>query len=393
MSRQTSNAPLRCSQQVRSASLGQFRHPVDGRKWKQAARSRKAFLLHLASYANADGTFVRNETNYSPSLQTLLKDFSHTSYFRLTNDLKEIGWLSWTRERHYDRRVYQIHLRDQHSDSPESVSTVESNQVPDSQRTGARFESNQVPLSQETGSRLDDDSQNQVPDSQKTGTASGHYPSLPSKEREPSLPSSPQAASENHLSLANSEKAKAPRIVKSEDVEIIAAAYCQWMDEKGTKDTGWGKPVNPVDIEKLLQRFSRGEILDALAYTFTGATEKDIAYIEKRFFADGGAVGIIMRQKQTEWLSNLQEYIDAEDLDDLPSTDLDQFAKDNPIPAGLETCGCKLLNDAQKNWKRLKAANYPACEGCSHRGDVLVDGACQACRERSKSYRLSVGAK
>jgi len=184
------NQALKCSQVVRAIPLERFRLPTDGRKWKQVARSRKAFLLHLSSYANSDGTFVRNGRNYSPSLKTLLKDFSRGSYTRLTDDLHAFGFLDWTREKHYDRRIYEIHL-------PEAAPTPTPNQYPDSQESVSTFTQGSVPTFDGKTSNQYPHSPNQYPDSQITVSTSVHHPSLPSlpsRERESRLPNNNQTA-------------------------------------------------------------------------------------------------------------------------------------------------------------------------------------------------------
>ena len=181
-----SNESLKCSQEVRKIPLERFRLPNDGRKWKQAARSRKAFLHHLSGNANADGTFVRNGINFSPSLLTLLKDFAKASYFRMTDALQEIGLLSWTREKHHERRVYTIHLPEQVSYSPDNTPKIREKQVSHSQITGLTFDGN----CEEQVS----DSQGQVSHSQITGLTSVNHPSLPSEEPSNAFePSSPTA--------------------------------------------------------------------------------------------------------------------------------------------------------------------------------------------------------
>jgi hypothetical protein len=113
---------LKCSQLVRNIPLERFCLPADGRKWKQAARSRSDLLLRLASYANGDGTFTRDGKNYSPSFQTMEKHVAKKSFYRITNALRDLSLLSWTRAEHYERRIYTIHL-------PESGVTFNSEQV------------------------------------------------------------------------------------------------------------------------------------------------------------------------------------------------------------------------------------------------------------------------
>ncbi len=107
---------MKCSHYVRQMPLERFRLPDDGRKWKQLARSRRGLLLLLSTYANADGTFVRNGINYSPSEKTMAKHGDPRMYYRRTDDLQRLGLLSWTRDRHYGRRVFTIQL----SATPES---------------------------------------------------------------------------------------------------------------------------------------------------------------------------------------------------------------------------------------------------------------------------------
>jgi hypothetical protein len=348
MSAPKKNQSLKCSQQVRGIPLERYRLPDDGRKWRQAARSRSALLVRLSSYANGDGTFVRDGRNYSPSLRTLLNHVGHGSYYKLTDELHASGLLSWTREKHYERRIYTIHL-------PESGPVFDQNQVQDSEIAGPTFDSR---------------SPEQVQYSQITGPTSGNHPSLPSKapSKEPSREREASAAEKPNQSLShpspsasegrgsgqeklNGGSATPDRVA---DVDVIAAAYGRLMDEKGTKATGWAKPMSRVHIEKLLSRFTRGEIIDALEYTFEGATEKNIPFIEKGFFADGGAAGIITRQRQKDWLYAIQRFINATDLDDLEDDNLDEFLC-NEIPAGLESKSW-MINEAKKNWTRLQTA-------------------------------------
>ncbi len=185
------------------------------------------------------------------------------------------------------------------------------------------------------------------------------------------------------------DKATAPPVVNQDDVDAIGAEFCRltykhgakYRDPKDGVSSGWSKPVPREDIEKMLRRCTRYEILSALQNTFAGAADDQaIKYIEKNFFAKQGGVALVIRQRQQNWLEEIQKFIDAADLDDLPCTDLDEFLRD-PVPVGVDM-SCDLVNAAQKNWNRLEAAKYPACEGCNKRGHVLVDGACEDCRRR-----------
>jgi hypothetical protein len=102
----------RCSLQVRDLPLEAFRLPRDGRKWKQLARSRYGLLLEISMYANGDGTFLSADAkiNFSPSAKKLLRHRTKDTLYRLANDLRELGLLSWHRQNHYGRRFYWIQL-------------------------------------------------------------------------------------------------------------------------------------------------------------------------------------------------------------------------------------------------------------------------------------------
>lgn len=169
------NQSTKCSQQVRNIPLERYRLPNDGRKWKQATRSRSEFLVRLSTYANGDGTFVRDGRNYSPSLETLSKHVGHGSYYKLTDDLRAAGLLSWARVNHYDRRIYTIHLTEQVQDSTENRSKIDA-------ETGPRF-TESGPAFEKTGPTFDENSQKQVQHSQITGPATDSIRLFPSKER------------------------------------------------------------------------------------------------------------------------------------------------------------------------------------------------------------------
>ena len=161
VSKTTKRDITKCSQEIERLPLEAFRLPTDGRKWKQSARSRCGLLLRLSVKANPDGTFIgANGQNFSPSFERLSKHVSRGSYTRLTNDLRDLGLLSWIREKHYDRRAYTIHLPEHSQDS-----------------------SKQYPDSLGTLSTLGDGTQNQYPDSSKSVSTMVHIPSLPTEER------------------------------------------------------------------------------------------------------------------------------------------------------------------------------------------------------------------
>ena len=96
VSKTTKRDITKCSQEIERLPLEAFRLPTDGRKWKQSARSRCGLLLRLSVKANPDGTFIgANGQNFSPSFERLSKHVSRGSYTRLTNDLRDLGLLSW----------------------------------------------------------------------------------------------------------------------------------------------------------------------------------------------------------------------------------------------------------------------------------------------------------
>lgn len=122
-----SKAVNRCLLTVRDLPLERYKLPGDGRKWRMVARERAALLLHLATFANGDGTFTRvneqaAETNYSPSEKRLVKHYAKASYYRHANQLRELGLLSWTRPDHHHKRIYTIHANAPYPNDSEHVS-------------------------------------------------------------------------------------------------------------------------------------------------------------------------------------------------------------------------------------------------------------------------------
>lgn len=116
---------IRCLLDVRKIPLEKFRLPRDGKKRLRAARSRYNFLCTLAQDANADGTFQRfdrkaGKINFSPRVKKLLRHMAERTVYRMTTDLRELGFLSWRREKkHYGSRIFRIHFspRQRASDS------------------------------------------------------------------------------------------------------------------------------------------------------------------------------------------------------------------------------------------------------------------------------------
>lgn len=94
---------------IRSVPLEKYRHARDGRKWKDFAFRRRLLFLEVSTYANGDGTFTHGARNYSPSMDSLqLGGWGRRSLYSLLNDLRDLGFISWARPNHYDRRVYFI---------------------------------------------------------------------------------------------------------------------------------------------------------------------------------------------------------------------------------------------------------------------------------------------
>jgi hypothetical protein len=231
------NQALKCSQQVRNIPLGWYRLPKDGRKWRQAARSRSDLLVRLSTYANGDGTFVgENGRNYSPRAATLLKHVGHGSYYRLADDLRTLGLLSWVRDRHYDYRHYTIHL-------PETGPTFTPKQVPDSEKTGPTFASEdqyQVPHSPETG-----------PTFVNNRSHSGPDPSLPSKE--PSREREPSADEKPNPSPPHSNQSKSGGQDKSIRSEADVVSLVRDIHKATMKATGSKARFFTEDLKTLSQ--------------------------------------------------------------------------------------------------------------------------------------------
>jgi hypothetical protein len=134
-SRKQNKKFIRCLLDVRKIPLEKFRLPRDGKKRLRAARSRYNFLCTLAQDANADGTFQRfdrkaGKINFSPRVKKLLRHMAERTVYRMTTDLRELGFLSWRREKkHYGSRIFKIHF------SPrQRVSDSEKKHLPDTAR-------------------------------------------------------------------------------------------------------------------------------------------------------------------------------------------------------------------------------------------------------------------
>jgi hypothetical protein len=106
---------IKCRYWAKNVPLEDFRLPKDGRKWRQVCRSRRAVFIEFADRANDDGTFLRKvenmgTVNFSPGFKKLRKHYANGTLSRLLDDLRELGFLTWTREQNcYGRRIYWIH--------------------------------------------------------------------------------------------------------------------------------------------------------------------------------------------------------------------------------------------------------------------------------------------
>jgi hypothetical protein len=99
--------PIRCLLDIREIPLEYFRHPRDQRKWKQAARGRYDLLYKISSWADPDGSVGR----FSPSMKRLEQHYGHGSLYRRMDDLRDLGFLNWQREKsHYGQRQYEIRV-------------------------------------------------------------------------------------------------------------------------------------------------------------------------------------------------------------------------------------------------------------------------------------------
>jgi hypothetical protein len=156
--RRQAGALKRCFIWVRNLPLERFRLDTDGRKWRQAARSRKQLLMYFASFANADGTFCNPEKSidYSPSAKKALQHFSKHSFYRLSGELHELRLLSWDRELTYGRRAYRIHIDSPGPPGASSQHVSHSpNHVPHSGKHVSDSQKHVPPAAQGTGSMME----------------------------------------------------------------------------------------------------------------------------------------------------------------------------------------------------------------------------------------------
>jgi len=118
------NEVLGCTVAVRRLSPEKFHHPRDGRKWMITAYLRRSLLLELSTYANKDGSFICKGKNFSPSMENLQRFTARATLYRLLDDLKDLGLLSWVRPNHHERRVYEIPVIDLGSETEDEEEHV-----------------------------------------------------------------------------------------------------------------------------------------------------------------------------------------------------------------------------------------------------------------------------
>src|ERR1700733_11148380 len=337
----------KCTVTVRNLPLDRFRLPGDGRKWKQAARSRSGLLVRISSYANGDGTFVRDGKNYSPSWETLTKHVSSKSLARWTDDLAKLGFLSWTRDQHYSRRVYTIHL-------PETLVTFDEEHLSDSEKHLSDSPSDSENTCQIGNKHLSD--------SPKSLVTMGGIPSLPSKEpskeREPSAPA---AAIENQKpSLSPDPSGSKPStkkisvdeavnyLIKTALVRNSAAAFDGGSNKKlgdALKQITPGPKYAELDsvIEKALAScddFMLRNFGSRLAAQLVGSVQALRARKEEQNEKREAARPI------DEWQNILDEV--AEDFSEDVNLDLDQWLKENPYPGDNPHFGEYRVSQAKK---------------------------------------------
>jgi hypothetical protein len=220
----------KCQSWVDNLPLESFRLPSDGRKWKQAARSRYALLHKLAAKANGDGTFIGQKTkvagiNFSPTWKQLTRHYNKSTLDYLLNQLRKLGYLTWAREQnHHGRRIYTItnptdklppDVNDPFRDVPEQVQ-YSTEQVANSDEEQVQHSHEQVQHSPESGSTFEG-----------TGSPSSPNPSL---GRPPLDYPPPPHPSESKTEVGDSEKPKAADKKKypnptAEDIQYVLSAF------------------------------------------------------------------------------------------------------------------------------------------------------------------------
>ena len=99
----------RCLLAARNLPIERFHLPDDSRRqWRGVARSRLSALEYLGGRANPDGTFVREDRDYSPNAEELQERFGERMFYRRFNELRDLGLLSWTRRNRQLKRTYRI---------------------------------------------------------------------------------------------------------------------------------------------------------------------------------------------------------------------------------------------------------------------------------------------
>jgi hypothetical protein len=99
-----SDKPMRCTLDLRNIPIETYKHPSFGRNWKATAQKLRALLMELSSYANPDGTLGK----FSPSMETLKEHHAERTLYRYMDFLSDLGFLTWDRRDHHNRRQYTI---------------------------------------------------------------------------------------------------------------------------------------------------------------------------------------------------------------------------------------------------------------------------------------------
>jgi hypothetical protein len=123
----------RCLLAVRVLPLERFHLPDDSRRqWRGVAERRLSALEHLAGRANPDGTFTREDRDYSPNAEKLQERFARRSLYRRTNELRDLGLLSWTRRNRQLKRTYRILMENFYWNADEIAAFYVRSEVPNS---------------------------------------------------------------------------------------------------------------------------------------------------------------------------------------------------------------------------------------------------------------------
>jgi hypothetical protein len=201
--------------------------------------------------------------------------------------------------------------------------------------------------------------------------------------------SKPKALSPSLDSSAESKTTTGGHEQTGEGAEIQALCF-----------TLTGKTPKPEHVQALLAQYKAQEIRDALQWSVTSLAnpDKDLQWVEKTFFQDGGAHGVILSARQLDWKGSLKfwsEHCDCPESEDELNQTLDDWIKEHPMPAGLQGTEVvyTLMNKAQRTRRQTVSewkSQNPGCEKCEVRGYKLVGGWCPQCWEDEAAKPKSV---